>query len=411
MGTLLARVQVAFSTDTSLSMTGSEDMKITLIGPTYPYRGGIAHYTTLLANHLRERHATTLISFRRQYPGFLFPGRTDKDPSREPLTVPCEYLLDPLNPVTWFQTFRRLKELSPDVVVLQWWVSFWSPSFATLGWLIQRSLQTKTVFICHNIIPHEANFLDRSLAVLALSQSEDFIVHSEQDGQRLLEMLPGGRIHQVMFPSYYGVGSVTQDSNEPKTQLGLAENIPVLLFFGFVRKYKGLSILLQALPQILSRMKVHLMIVGEFWEDQGYYNQLVQEWALRPYLTIINEYVPNEAIGQYFAAADVVVLPYIDASQSAIVQLAFGLGKPVIVTDVGGLGELVEHRVTGLVVKPMSPSALAEAIITFFNENLGPTFERNIRSRDPKSGWRRLEQTIESIAQSPRVAKKDDNAS
>ncbi len=375
-------------------------MKIVLIGPTYPYRGGIAHYTTLLANYLQDHHVVTLISFKRQYPNFLFPGKTDKDPSQAPLIALCEYLLDPINPLTWFQTFWRVRDLSPDIIIMQWWVPFWSPSWATLGWLIRKLLKTKSVFICHNIIPHEAGFLDRSLTLLALRQGQDFIVHSEQDKQRLLHLLPCSRVYKTIFPSYYGIGQANSDTRATKTWLKLEETEPVLLFFGLVRKYKGLTILLQALPQVLTQMKVHLMIVGEFWENRGSYDRLIEELALSPYLTIIDEYVPNEQIGDYFAAADVVVLPYTDTSQSAVVQLAFGLGKPVIVTEVGGLGELVEHGVTGLVVKPGSVFDLAEAIITFFRDNLGIIFEQNIRALNPKEGWQRLEKLIETIAQS-----------
>lgn len=358
-----------------------------LIGPTYPYRGGIAHYTTLLAQHLREAHEVLLISFARQYPGWLFPGRSDKDPSERPLRTEAEYLLDPLNPLTWWRTVRRIEEWQPDVVVIPWWHPFWTPAWAVVGRMVKRLRKPpRLLFICHNVLPHEQSLLDKAALRLALTPGDGFITHFQADADQLQQQLPNARIEVTSIPAYTLVGW------EPAVTLPVTIPVdrPLLLFFGFVRPYKGLDILLEALPLVLTRWSLHLLVVGEFWKGEEEYQEQITRLQLQKSVTLINHYIPDEELVAYIRAATVVVLPYRHATQSAAVQLAFGLGCPVITTRVGGLAEAVEDGRTGLLVRPENPQALATAINRFFAEGLEPVFRRNLAQQNGHISWTRL---------------------
>lgn len=375
-------------------------MNFVLIGPTYPFRGGIAHYTTLLYQALAEQHEVTFISFKRQYPTFLFPGKTDRDNSQHPLTAPCQRLIDPLNPLSWWQTARFIRQYQPQAVIFQWWVPFWSPVFTTIARLVRNHLAGPIIFICHNVLPHDKlRPGERQLIKVALSHGDRFIVHSTQDCIDLESLLPHAEAAITNHPSYHFF-STTFTEHFPSSLLAvLPHNIPTLLFFGFVRPYKGLRVLLEAMPQILAQIKIHLLIVGEFWHDKADYIALIDYLELQPHLTIIDKYVPNEAVGQYFGAAEVVILPYLNATQSGVVQLAFGFGKPVITTAVGGLPEAVLDGQTGLIVPPDDSYALGEAVIHYFQAGLGDQFRVNIQQRQAEFSWQRMVKLLESLVQ------------
>jgi glycosyltransferase involved in cell wall biosynthesis len=355
-------------------------MRYVLIGPTYPYRGGISHYTTLLYQHLGATHEVKLYSFKRQYPALLFPGRTDKDPSRSPLRADCEYLLDPSNPLTWLETFRRIKGDRPDALILQWWVPYWAPAFASIAGLVRRFTATRVIFICHNVFPHERSAIDRALIRLALTQGQFFIVQSDKDLNDLKRLLPGAQVRRTVHPIYEALAlGGTMTAEEAKRELRLKGN--VLLFFGFVREYKGLKVLLRAMPQVMDRIDTHLLVIGEFWDDKSPYLKLIEELGIAQAVTIVDRYIPNEELGLYFSAADVVVLPYVDATQSGVTQLAYGFEKPVITTLVGGIPEVVKDGETGLIVPPQDSEALGEAIVRYFEEDLDSKFTPNIRAQ------------------------------
>lgn len=377
-------------------------MKISIIGPTYPYRGGIAHYTTLLVKHLIDAgHAVKLYSYTRQYPKFLFPGKSDKDPSTTTLRVPCEYLVDPINFVSWWRVYRRVRRDNPDLLILQWWVPYWTPSLAAISYLIKHYTRTKIVFICHNVTPHEeSGTLDHRLAWVVLKRGDAFIVHSEQDRRRLIALLPQAAVHRIDIPTY----GVFQDfaDQTPTTpmreQLGLVGK-QVLLFFGFVRPYKGLDYLIRALPQVRAALpNMHLLVVGEIWDGKEAYRAFAANEGVLDCITFVDEYVPNEQVGAYFSAADVVVLPYVSATGSAVVQLAFGFDQPVITTSVGSLREVVQHGATGLVVPPQDEGALAEAIVRYFQDGLGPAMRANV-ARERVHGRFSWDGAIDALAQ------------
>jgi glycosyltransferase involved in cell wall biosynthesis len=371
-------------------------MRYVLIGPTYPYRGGISHYTTLLYQHLGAAHEVKLYSFKRQYPAFLFPGRTDKDPSRSPLRADCEYLLDPSNPLTWLETFRRIKEDQPDVLILQWWVPYWALTFASIAFLVQKFTPTRILFICHNVLPHEGSAIDRLSAKLALGQGHCFIVQSQKDWEDLKRLLPEAEVRRAALPLYDVFQAEVMEGYTAKRSLGL--DGPVMLFFGFVRKYKGLEYLIRAMPEVLRRVQVKLLIVGEFWEDKEPYLKAIEDLGLQGNIEVVDRYVPNEEVGLYFSAADVVVLPYVDATQSAIVSLAYTFDKPVITTHVGGLPEVVSDGETGFIVPPGDSQALAAAMVKYFEGDCASRFAANIKIQKNTLSWEALVRLIEDFS-------------
>ncbi len=379
-------------------------MRISVVGPTYPFRGGIAHYTTFMVRQLRAAgYAAPLYSFTRQYPRWLVGGRSDRDPSSSPLRVDCEYILDPVNPFTWWQLYRRVRADHPDVLILQWWVPYWTPCLTVISSLIKRNTETKIMFICHNVVPHEGGgVIDRRLALTVLRLGDALLVHSEQDRYRLLALLPNARVIKAQIPSYSELVRHDDSSRVAalRRDLGIAEHAPVMLFFGFVRPYKGLEYLIQAMARVRERLPdAHLLVVGEFWTSPEFYQRYASEFGVAQAMTVVNRYVPNEDLQPYFDLADVVVLPYVSATQSAVVQLAFGFGKPVITTRVGGLYEVVEDGVNGLVVPPQDEGALAEAIIRYFSEDLAAPFCANVAAQAVTGfSWQELVTTIEQAA-------------
>ncbi|MGB9499505.1 MAG: glycosyltransferase [Dissulfuribacterales bacterium] len=371
-------------------------MKIALIGPSYPSRGGISHYTTLLYQHLKGRHNVRFFSFKRQYPQWLFPGKTDIDPSKENIsTSGAERTLDSINPISWVITARKIIQFAPDIVIFPWWVSFWAPQFLIISIIVKQFCRAKILFICHNVVAHESMFFDKLLTGMVLRQGDFFVVHSGEDKQNLLQVIPCANVKKNVHPTYDVFKMSPQKPTALNPKLGLKGH--VLLFFGFVRDYKGLKYLIEAMPEILKEVPATLMIVGEFWKDKAKYLDLIQAHAIEDHVVIVDEYVPNESVEEYFNSADVVVQPYVSATGSGVVQIAFGFNKPVIATNVGCLPEVVRDGETGYLVDPGSSSQIAEAVIKFCKENNGPVFVKNIEKEKYRFSWDRLVDVIESF--------------
>jgi glycosyltransferase involved in cell wall biosynthesis len=380
-------------------------MKIAVIGPTYPFRGGIAHYTTLLVQHLRQRHDVRLISYLKQYPKWLYPGNTAMDPSPDAsaLRIECDRVLAPLNPLTWWRAFQIIKNDAPDLLILQWWTPFWSPMLFFLTRLLHRYTKTRVLFLCHHIIAPDGGLFDWFLARRILWRSHAFIVMSEEDFALLRRALPWARIRGTTHPPYDVFSHTPMPSGEARARLGLPGGEPVLLFFGFVRRYKGLRHLLQALPAVREQIPARLLIVGEFWEDERPYRDLVRQFGLEDVVEFYNTYVPNEQLAVYFSASDVVVLPYLEATQSGVAQIALGFEKPVIATSVGGMAETIHDGQTGLIVPPADSAALSAAILRYFNQELEAPFTMAIRQEKESASWLPLVRLIEELAE-PAIA-------
>jgi len=371
-------------------------MRIALIGPTYPFRGGISHYTTLLYKYLKKRHGVLFLTFKRQYPKLLFPGRTDRDPSQEKL---CETdaspLIDSMNPLTWVNAALHVVRYGAELVILPWWVSFWAPQFWTISVLVKYFSKARILYLCHNVVEHESGRVDRFLTRMALSTGDFFIVHSREERHRLLDMFPEASVRTSPHPTYEVFNFKPFDPKWVREDHGLRGN--VVLFFGFVREYKGLRYLIEALPKILSEIDMTLLVVGEFWRDKDKYLRLIKEKGLESAVIVIDKYVPNEEIGKYFCAADLVVQPYISATGSGVIQTAFGFNKPVIATTVGSLPEMVEDGKTGFLVPPRDSDALAEAIVRFFRENRSEEFATHIKEERRRFSWDKMVKVIEGF--------------
>ena len=373
-------------------------MRLAIVGPTHPFRGGIAHHTTLLFRHLRERHDVRFYAFRRQYPMWLYPAATDRDPSAKPLAEPgVEHVLDSLNPLSWLDVARRVRRFEPDALVVPWWVAFWAPQMATITRLARRGGRTRVVFVCHNVVEHESSLVRRALTRATLSAGDAFVVHSAEDRRNLEALVPGARVVQTIMPTFGEVAGAAPPREAARERLGIGAAEHVLLFFGFVRPYKGLRHLVEAMPRILERRDVRLVVAGEFWHDRQEYFDRIAALGIGDRVTVLDRYAPNEEVADLFAAADLVVQPYETATQSAVTQIAFDLGRPVLVTSVGGLPETVRHLETGYVVPPSDPAAIADAVLDFFDHERGPAMEAAVASDRDRVSWSRVVETIEEV--------------
>jgi glycosyltransferase involved in cell wall biosynthesis len=372
--------------------------KIAVLGLSYPFRGGIAHHSTLLVRELRKKHAVKFITLSRQYPERLFPGKSQYDTSNRELAEENYALIDSVNPASWLRVAFALKREKFDLVVVQWWNPFFAPAFGTIANVLTLLSESKVCFLCHNILPHESTLVDRILSRYAFFRSKYFIVHSDEDRRHLLSMKPCAVVKKNVHPTYSIFGDFgAYEKDQARRELGIAPDKKTMLFFGLVRPYKGLKYLIQAMAQVAKSIDCVLLVVGEFYESKEEYLSLVKQLGLEKDIVIRDEYVRNEDISLYFSSADVVVLPYVTATQSGIVQIAFGLNKPVITTNVGGLPEAVEDGKTGFVVDPESPEKLAEAILKFYEGNYEAEFAERIKANSHAFSWDAEVRSIESF--------------
>lgn len=383
-------------------------MNLSVVGPTHPFRGGISHYTSLLVRALRRRCRVQFLSYSRQYPAWLYPGATDRDPSLNPATLERpDATFDALSPRAWWRLPGRIVLHRSELVVLPWTAAYWAPFFHVFLKALARDSGPPALFICHNVIEHETSGLKSFLSRRVLRRGDYFLTHSDWDRAHLLNWIGGDQAHRVTMsphPIYDHFNAAEIDPATARARLGLnCER--VLLFFGFIREYKGLRYLLQSLPLILDRFRVHLLVAGESWEGLRPYRELIEKLHLEERVTLHARYVPDEMVPTYFAAADLVVVPYTSATQSGIVQLAHGFRKPVVVGNVGGIPEAVEQGRTGYLVAPRSPKAIAEAVVQFFSGAGGSTMPGHIEARLRERSWARLAEAVEAVGRKAAIAR------
>lgn len=369
--------------------------KIVMIGPVYPFKGGISHYTGMMYRCLREKHETQMVSYRMQYPKFLF-RKEQKDFQNDQFKIEdAKFWLHTANPLNIIRTAQRIRKEYPDLVIVQWW----HPYFAPCYWLLCKFLgKVKILFLCHNVFPHERFPMDHWLTKQALRQGDYFLVQSRTDEADLKQICPGAKYRRVVHPTYQAFRMTGISKNASREKLGMDPSERALLFFGFVRPYKGLKYLLQAMPAIVSQVKgIRLLVVGDFDGDKGDYERLIREESLESCVRIVEGYIPDQEVETYFSACDLVVLPYESATQSGIVQIAYGFQKPVIATRVGGLPEVVAEGKTGLLAKPKDPASLAEAVIRFFALGDSVNWKENIKQEEKKYSWDRMEEAVEAF--------------
>ena len=377
-------------------------MKIVIVSTAYPWRGGIAHYNALLASHLRQRHTVETITFKRQYPKLFFPGKTQEEsgnalsPDSAP---PAPQWVDSINPLNWIWVAKEIRRRQPDLLIFKYWLPFFGPCFGTIAKLAKRGAKTKALFICDNVIPHERRPGDIAFTKYAFKQADYFIVQSDAVEKELLQHFPGAPYRKAPHPVFEIFGAAMSKAAARK-ELGLAAK-NVILYFGYVRRYKGVMVLLEAMQHLQAWQaeigETSLLVVGEFYDDEQKYRHRSRELNLDSCVRFVADYVPNEQVARYFSAAEAVVLPYLSATQSGIAQIAYNFDKPVIATNVGGLAEVVINEETGFLVPPNEPRALAEAIRRFYREHRENEFAAKVKLEKRKYSWEKVVEAIEEL--------------
>ena len=377
-------------------------MKIVLIGPVYPYKGGIAHYTSLLCKALRKKHEVTMISYKMQYPKLLFK-KEQKDFSNDFFKVEdTNYLIHTANPFNIIGVSRKINSIHPDAVIIQWWHPYFSPCYRILVNHLKKDI--KVIYTCHNVFPHERFPMDRFLTKLVLKKGDGFIVHSLSDEKDLLSIKSDVNKCFNPIPSFNAFRIKNTPINEARREIvekdgfDIKEDTPLLLFFGFVREYKGLKHLLNSMPLIIEKMgNCKLLVVGSFGDDKQDYLDMIEKNGVSASVFLKDTYTPDDEVEKYFAAADIVVLPYEDATQSGIVQIAYGFEKPVLVTNVGGLPDVVTNDKTGYVVEPKNPEAIYKAVLDYFSNNRFEEFNEEIKKEAFRFSWEHMTESIDSL--------------
>ena len=370
-------------------------MKIAVIGPTFPYKGGISHFTTILVQTLRKEHKVDFLSWKRQYPSFLYPVELKDTQSKHPIKTEAKFILDFFNPISWITAFLQIRKIKAELLILTWVSPIQAPIYFIIAFLTRKFTATKILYICHNVLPHEKSFYDIALVKLALNQGNSYIVHAKED-KKVLEKIVKNKKIILGFHPIYDIFNTGKKYNilQLKKELGLRKK--VLLFFGYIRPYKGLRYLIEAMPEILkAHFDTSLLVVGDFWsKDKQSYFDLIKKLNLEKDLIMINRYIPNEEVEKYFYVADIVVLPYITATQSGITQIARAFNKPVITTSVGGLGDNTESKNIDLIIKPKDNSDIAEKVKLFFKKPVSP---ENIMKYKEKRSWKKYVNLLYSI--------------
>ena len=374
--------------------------KIIIVGPSYPYRGGNSLFVTYLYNSLKDNFDVKIYNYKLLYPSILFPGKTQFDESKSVVfKAPNERIVNSINPFNWISSASKINKENADLVVFDWWHPFFSFCHFTISLLIKKKYKNKILFITENVVSHESHFIDRILTKIGLSNSSMFLALSGIVEKELENFAKGKPVFRSELP-IYECYSVTKnfDQDKFKKELGIKSENNVLLFFGYVRKYKGLDLLIKAMPEIIrQKPNTTLLIVGEFYDDPKPYLDLINSLSLVDKIKVVNKFVPNEEVEKYYRISDLVVLPYRSATQSGILNVAYGFSKPVLVTNVGGLAEFVEDGVTGYVIKPDNPENISNGVFKFLEEKDSINFEENISNYRKLNSFGKIKQIFEQI--------------
>jgi glycosyltransferase involved in cell wall biosynthesis len=378
---------------------------VVIIGPGYPLRGGLATFDQRLAREfISEGYDCTIYSFSLQYPGFLFPGTTQysTDPPPDGLTILPR--INSINPLNWLSVGRELRKTRPDIIVVRFWLPLMGPALGTILRRVRKNRHTRIVAITDNIIPHEKRPGDRPFTRYFLKACDAFITMSDKVMNDLRQFQPSRPARQVVHPLYDNFGEPipfeTARALLREKGLPIGDHDKVLLFFGFIRNYKGLDIALQAMAdQRIRDLGIKLLVAGEFYEDAAPYHELIARLRIESSLLLRTDFIPDSEVREYLCAADAVIQPYRNATQSGVTPLAYHFEKPMIVSNVGGLAALVPHEEVGLVAEP-EPAAMADAILRFFI--LGNSFFLPaLRREKTKYSWSRLLANIIELCQNP----------
>ncbi len=369
-------------------------MRIVLLSSFYPLRGGISQFNASLLEGLGKCHNSTLpITFSRQYPSLLFPGKTQYvTPEDEAAPVEAQALLDTINPFTWIKTARTIRKWKPDLLVMKYWMSWFAPS---LGW-VARHCGCKSVVVLDNVIPHEPHWFDKPLTRWFLNGCTGFVSMSESVEKDLLSLRPEAP-HTLLFHPLYSHFGEKIPRGEALEALGLDPRKKTLLFFGLIREYKGLDILLEAFRNLPEDYQ--LIVAGEPYGSFEKYAAIIDRLPGKDRIRVFPDYIRDSEVKKYFSAADLAVLPYRSATQSGISAIACHFGLPMLVTDVGGLKETIEGRGTGIVAPEASEEAIRKEILRYFaNPSLGQSCREAIEQEKQRLSWDHFTESLLSFA-------------
>jgi D-inositol-3-phosphate glycosyltransferase len=360
-------------------------LKIIIVGPAYPLRGGIANFNEALCRALNTAgHTAKIYSFSLQYPGFLFPGKTQFESGPAPSDLEIRTTLNSVNPISWFSTAARIKAEKPDLVILRYWLPFMAPCLGTLARLLRKS--TRVIAITDNVIPHEKRPGDAALTRYFVKSCQGFVTMSRAvlDELSLFSSNP----NKVFLPHpLYDIFGPAKSRTEACKALGLDPSQKYLLFFGFIRRYKGLDLMLEAMAdERVIATGTRLIVAGEYYEDSAYYEEIIRRHTLEDRVLLHTEYIPSDRVKDYFCAADLVVQPYRSATQSGVTQIAYHFEVPMLVTNVGGLAEIVPDKKVGYVTDTNAAS-IAAAVSDYFLNARKEIFTAAVREEKKRFYW------------------------
>jgi glycosyltransferase involved in cell wall biosynthesis len=372
-------------------------MKITIIGTAYPYRGGLAAYNERLARQfVIEGNDVTILTFSLQYPSFLFPGKSQylDGPSPEGLTISRE--VNSVNPLNWISLGNRIRRDKPDILIIKYWLPFMAPCFGTIIRLVRRNKHTKVISIFDNVMPHEKRPGDILFTRYYTSAIDGAIAMSASVLDDLSQFRSDIPVKLNPHPVFDNFGAPV-DRDEALAKIGLDPSFSYILFFGFIRKYKGLDLLIEAFSnKQLRNRNLRIIIAGEFYDDAAPYREQVERSQLVNEIIFFDRFINDDEVSLFFGSADLVVQPYRNATQSGVTQIAYHFGKPMLVTDVGGLREIVPDRKCGYVVNP-DPESIFNAISDYFSNNRKEEFTRNVIAEKDKYSWAKMTASITEV--------------
>lgn len=373
----------------------ADSLHIVIVGTAYPFRGGLATFNERLARQfMAEGHQVELITFTTQYPSFLFPGKTQFSSESAPADLTITRAIHSCNPLTWLKVGRQLRRQRPDLVICCYWMAFFAPCFATIERIAKRNGHTKCIALVHNLIPHEPSVLDKLFTPWFVRQTDGFVALSQSVVDDIKKVESQKSI--VERPKTFSPHPIYDHYGERMSKaaaceaLGLDAQYDYMLFFGLVRAYKGLDLLIDAFALIKDELpKLRLLIAGEFYEDEQKYRDQINQLGLDERIIVRNEFIPDSDLRKYFGAADLIVQPYKSATQSGVTQVAFHFEKPMLVTNVGGLGEIVHHGKMGYAVAP-DAGQIAECLRDYYNHRRQAEFTDYLLREKNKYAWDKM---------------------
>jgi glycosyltransferase involved in cell wall biosynthesis len=370
-------------------------MRIVVLGTAWPYRGGLAAFNERLAKQfVAEGHEVEMVTFTLQYPSFLFPGKTQYSNEVAPDGLKIVREINSCNPLSWIRVGRRLKKEAPDLLISCYWMAFFAPCYGVIQRIVKRNGTTKCIGLVHNMIPHEPNILDKLLAPFYVKQTDGFVALSESVVHDIASLDKRNKPKAFSPHPVYDHYGEKMSKTAACEALGLDETKNYMLFFGLVRAYKGLDWLLDAFAKVKDQLKdVQLIVAGEFYEEEDKYRAQIEANGLKDRVIVKNEFVADADLRKYFGAADLIVQPYKTATQSGVTQVAFHFEKPCLVTNVGGLGEIIHDRKMGYAVVP-EVDAIADALIDYYQYDRQDAFTEYLIDEKKKYEWNRMMDVI-----------------